>query len=174
MRCPPCPLAQALHAPSCPAFPARRSPASEIGEAVPHAVQGHFLTLGNDSDLLLCKPSSWFLCHVLKCANFSTSSKLNVKWKDKCRQATLSSQLVGDGLSLVPARLWAILPGPCPVLQKKGREQQDTKYILGSNLHMPQCFPNVGLCGGLAFYDMRLFIIGLCYGSIISCSKITE
>lgn len=81
---------------------------------------------------------------------------------------------MGEGLTLVPARLWAVLPGLCSVLQKKGRGQQDTKYIRGSNLQMPQCFPNAELCGELAFYDMRLFIIGLCYGLIISCSKITE
>lgn len=81
---------------------------------------------------------------------------------------------MGEGLTLVPARLWAGLPGLCPVLQKKEGGQQDTKYILGSNLQMPQCFPNAGLCGGLAFYDMKLFIIGLCYGSIISCSKKTD
>lgn len=81
---------------------------------------------------------------------------------------------MGEGLSLVPARLWAVLPGLCPVMQKKGRGQPDIKYILGSNVHMPQCLPNAGLCGGPAFYDMRLFIIGLCYGSIISCFKITE
>ena len=52
-------------------------------------------------------------------------------------------------------------------------EEPQDKYILGSNMQMP-VFSKCQLCGGLACYDVRLFIPDLCYGAIISCSQITE